>query len=87
MPGIMFCCSESGWINQQLFLEWFNSFIEWFNSFIEWIPPARPVLIIEVGHASHISLDVIKLAKENDIHLLCLPSHSTHSPTLRCWRI
>ena len=71
MPGTMFCCSESGWINQQLFLEWFKFFIES-------IPPARPVLIIEDGHASHVSLDVIKLAKENDVHLLCLPSHSTH---------
>uniref|UniRef100_A0A1X7TXI8 HTH CENPB-type domain-containing protein n=1 Tax=Amphimedon queenslandica TaxID=400682 RepID=A0A1X7TXI8_AMPQE len=71
IPGTMFRCSESGWINQQLFLEWFEFFIES-------IPPARPVLIIEDGHASHVSLDVIKLAKESNIHLLCLPSHSTH---------
>ena len=38
----------------------------------------RPVLVIEDGHSSHISMEVIKLAKENDVHLLCLPSHTTH---------
>ena len=26
----------------------------------------------------HISLEVIKLAQDNDVHLLCLPSHTTH---------
>ena len=25
-----------------------------------------------------LSMDVIKVAQENDIHLLCLPSHTTH---------
>ena len=67
----MFSCSESAWINQSLFLDWFNFFIT--N-----IPPARPVLVIEEGHSSHVSLDVIKLARENNIYLLCLPSHCTH---------
>ena len=31
------------------------------------------------GHASHISLDVIDLARENDIVLFCLPPHTTHA--------
>ena len=30
------------------------------------------------GHCSHISLELIQLAQENDIHLLCLPSHTSH---------
>ena len=30
------------------------------------------------GHGSHVSIDVIELARANDIHLLCLPSHTTH---------
>ena len=45
--GTMFTCSESGWINQSLFLDWFKFFIMS-------IPPARPVLIIEDGHSSHV---------------------------------
>lgn len=52
--------------------------MEWFKFFIDNIPAARLVLIIEDGHASHVSLEVIKLAKENGIYLLCLPSHCTH---------
>jgi hypothetical protein len=70
-PGTLFACSDNGWINQVLYLEWFRFFVAS-------IPPTRPVLLIEDGHSSHISLEVIKLAKENHIHLLCLPSHTTH---------
>ena len=71
VPGTLFSCSKSGWVNQDLYLEWFRFFISS-------IPAARPVLLIEDGHSSHISLEVIELAQENDIHLLCLPSHTSH---------
>ena len=53
-------------------------YLEQFKFFIANIPPTRPVLLIEDGHASHISIEVIELAQSNDIHLLCLPSHTTH---------
>ena len=55
-----------------------RKYLEWFKSFLKNIPPTRPVLVIEDGHSSHISLEVIKLAQNNDVHLLCLPSHTTH---------
>ena len=71
VPGTLFECSENGWINQGLYLKWFMFFLA--N-----IPPARPVLLIEDGHASHITLDVIRLARENDVHLLCIPARTTH---------
>ena len=71
MPGTYFSCSVSRWVTHDLYLEWFKFFIA--N-----IPPTRPVLLIEDGHASHISIEVIELAQSNDIHLLCLPSHTTH---------
>ena len=70
-PGTVFQCSGNGWITQELYLEWFKFFLAS-------IPPARPVLLIEDGHTSHISIEVIQLARSNDIHLLCLPSHTTH---------
>ena len=41
-------------------------------------PPARPILLIQDGHSSHITVELIELAKENNIHILCLPSHTTH---------
>ena len=71
VPGTLFACSKSGWINQELYLEWFQFFISS-------IPAAGPVLLIEDGHCLHISFEVIKLAQENDIHLLCLPTHTFH---------
>ena len=49
-----------------------------FKFFVASIPPVRPVLLIEDGHGSHITLDVIELARANDTHLLCLPSHTSH---------
>ena len=29
------------------------------------------------GHDSHVSIDVIQLTRDNDVHLLCLPAHTT----------
>ena len=71
VPGTIFMSSDSGWITLEIYLQWFKYFITS-------IPPARPVLLIEDGHGSHISLDVIELARANNIHLLCLPSHTSH---------
>ena len=71
VPGTMLQSSENGWINQDIYMKWFQFFLKS-------IPPARPVLLIEDGHASHISMEVIELAHTNNVHLLCLPAHSTH---------
>ena len=71
VPGTVFANSDTGWINANLFLEWFKFFIQQ-------IPSARPILLIQDGHTSHTSIDLIELARENNIHLLCLPPHTTH---------
>lgn len=71
VPGTLFRSSETGWINSDLYLEWFKFFIEH-------IPPTRPVLLITDGHASHLSIELIELARANGIFLLCLPAHTTH---------
>ena len=70
-PGSYLAAQKKGWVTKELYLKWFRFFIEQ-------IPPTRPVLLIQDGHSSHISLELIELAKQNDIHLLCLPSHTTH---------
>ena len=71
VAGTVFACSDSGWVTEELYMQWFKLFISS-------IPLTRPVLLIEDGHSSHISIDVIRLARDNNIHLLCLPSHTTH---------
>ena len=63
--------SENGWITSELYLDWFKFFLR--N-----ISPARPVLLIQDGHSSHVSIELIELARENNVHLLCLPSHTSH---------
>ena len=70
-PGSVFKTSENGWVNGELYLEWLRFFIRQ-------IPSARPVLLVQDGHTSHLSIDLIELARANDIHLLCLPAHTTH---------
>lgn len=42
------------------------------------IPRACPVLLIQDGHMSHMSIEAIEFAKDNNIHILCLPSYATH---------
>ena len=46
--------------------------------FLSNIPPSQPVLLIMDGHSSHVSIDVIQLARDTGIHLLCVPTHTTH---------
>ena len=71
ISNTLFVSSKNGWINTALFLQWFQFFLS--N-----IPPPRPVLLIMDGHSSHVSIDLIEVARDNNIHLLCLPSHTTH---------
>ena len=70
-PGTVFHCSDSGWVTGELF-------VKWFEFLVRTIPPQRPVLLILDGHASHVSINVIELARANSIHMLCLPAHTTH---------
>ena len=38
----------------------------------------RPVLLLVDGHASHLTLDLIDLARKKYVILFCLPPHTTH---------
>ena len=70
-PSTLFKTSESGWINSELF-------VEWFAFFLKSIPPSRPVLLVQDGHSSHVSIELIEMARENNVCLLCLPAHTSH---------
>ena len=71
VPNTVFRNSDSGWINSDIYFKWLKLFSQ--N-----IPPTRPVLLIQDGHASHISIEVIEYARANSIYILCLPAHTTH---------
>ena len=68
VPNTLFSNSGNGWINTDLYLEWFKFFVA----------NIRPVLLIQDGHGSHVSIELIELARAHNIHLLCLPAHTTH---------
>lgn len=65
--------SDSGWITEQLFVDWLYHF----KSF------ARPsatnqILLVLDNHECHISLAAYEFCKKNFIHVLKLPPHSSH---------
>lgn len=64
----------SGWINKNLFLSWFKKFINFAKPSKE-----SPVLLLFDGHKSYTkNLDVIDLAREKGVILLCFPPHCSH---------
>ncbi|KAJ8877815.1 hypothetical protein PR048_022273 [Dryococelus australis] len=71
IPGGLVRLSKNGWINTDLFLEWFNHFLV--N-----IPPQRPVILLMDSHASHLCPQILELVAKNDVHNGTFPSHTTH---------
>lgn len=63
----------SGWITSQLFTQWFAHFVKIINSSKE-----NPALLIFDGHFSHTrNLDVIDIARTNNVALVSLPPHTS----------
>ena len=73
IKGVIYNCTKSGWTDDNCFLDYLNKM---FIPNTKHLP--RPLLLIFDGHYSHLSIKVTRLAMENNIHFLCLPSHSTH---------
>lgn len=73
VPGNwMYGSSESGYMDSDLFITWFR------DLFIPNCGSKRPVLLVMDNHDTHINLNVVKLAMENNVTLLGLPPHTTH---------
>ncbi|CAH1961310.1 unnamed protein product [Acanthoscelides obtectus] len=72
-PGsIIFMSQKSAYVTTDIFLLWLR------NHFAPRKPEGTVVLILD-GHSSHCSsVDTLEFAEENNIILLCLPSHTTH---------
>lgn len=73
--GAIARATKTGWINEELFCEWFQHFLDQVQ------PKSRqqPTLLLADGHASHTkNLALIEKARENNVILLIFPSHCTH---------
>lgn len=72
--GTLVRVSDNGWITTELFLEWGKMFV---NNLPK--DDTRPHLLLLDGHGSHVfNLSFLQLRKENHIHPLCFPPHTTH---------
>lgn len=65
--------SESGWINENLFVDWLHHFISFAKPTKE-----NSILLILDNHESHVSLDCYLLCRQSGIVLLSLPPHTSH---------
>lgn len=73
-PGSIAAYHESGWMQKHIFIAWFRKFIEIANPSED-----RPVLLLLDGHATHTkSVELIDLARQHHVVLLCFPPHCTH---------
>ncbi|CAF1555168.1 unnamed protein product, partial [Rotaria sordida] len=66
-------CSQKGWINEQLFADWFESLF-----IAETVNIAKPIILIMDNLSAHVSIKTIELALKNQIILMCLPPNTTH---------
>ena len=65
--------SDESWMETSHFQEWFDRvFVENTKS------TDGPKLLIFDGHVSHITLEIVNSAKKNNVHIICLPSHTTN---------
>ncbi|XP_025195696.1 tigger transposable element-derived protein 6-like [Melanaphis sacchari] len=73
-PGTIFHCHPSGWMQLDIFTEWFQHFINHAKPTAE-----DPVLLILDGHMTHTrNLKFIDLARKNHTTVVCLPPHCSH---------
>ncbi|CAM1295476.1 Uncharacterised protein r2_g465 [Pycnogonum litorale] len=80
-PGCIGKPNQSGWINEQLFIEYLQHIIRNTRCTKE-----RKILLILDNHESHVSVAAIDLAKDNGIVMLTIPPHTSHrlQPLDRC---
>ena len=74
-PGSILAFHPSGWMQQTAL------FTDWFRHFIAFAKPSasKPVQLVLDGHATHTkNIELIDLARENNVHIICLPPHCTH---------
>ena len=71
-PGTLGLATPSGWMNSSLFVQVMEHFIKLSSSSKE-----NPTILIYDNHESHLSIEVINLAKRNGVNILTLPPHST----------
>ncbi|KAB0804364.1 hypothetical protein PPYR_01334 [Photinus pyralis] len=71
--GSIYRCSSSGWITEDLFLEWLQHFAVFTK-----VSKEDPVLLILDNHCTHSGLKSYNFCRENGIVIVSLPPHTSH---------
>ena len=71
-PDMTYAATENGWMNSETFSNYFQ------HSFLPAIGKHRPVILIYDGHSSHVSLEIIEIALNENVIILKLPPHTSH---------
>ncbi|CAI6356809.1 unnamed protein product [Macrosiphum euphorbiae] len=65
---------QSGWMQKDIFEKWMVHFIQFSHATQD-----NPVLLLLDGHCTHTkSIELIQIARDNGVVLLCFPPHCTH---------
>ena len=73
--GAMYSVSDSGWMEKENYHCWFKKM---FLPATSHLRETGAVILFFDGHYSHISIQLIKLSQESNVHLMLLPSNTTH---------
>ena len=92
--GTLFGVNDLGWMDAPNYLSWFTKL---FLPAVAYLTKTAPVVLLQDGHHSHISLELIKRARDNNVIILCLPPNTTHllqpldiavfAPLKKAWRL
>ncbi|KAL1448578.1 hypothetical protein WDU94_012303 [Cyamophila willieti] len=73
-PGTLFTCFPTGWMQTEIFNDWFDHFLRHTKPTAE-----DPVLLILDGHYTHTkNILFLQKAKANHTTVVCLPPHCSH---------
>jgi hypothetical protein len=73
-PGSKAACHAAEWFQKESFTHWFKYFVRSVK-----LSKKDPVILMPYGHSAHSkNIEVIDCARENGVHIVCLPPHSTH---------
>ena len=71
-PHSVWTWQAKAWMEDSLGVEWLKKI------FLPYCGPQRPQVLVLDQHHSHEAYSMLKLAKEQDIHILALPPHTSH---------
>jgi len=82
--------TKNGWMDKDKFKDWFKDVF-----LVHAKKLTGPKLLYLDGHKSHIDMSLAKMARDNQVSIICLPAHATHflqpldvavfKPVKTCW--